>query len=136
MTSLAGAASRWPWAGEVEGEGDGAGDGAADDCDGEAEGSFVIVTDGVAGLAVGVALCVGEGVALTPPGVALDGAPDTPPPSPRVEACVRCDPPDVMITVIPAAVATAAITATAAIRPGRRWTRRHHRQPDGRQSGQ
>ena len=131
--------------GEGEGEGDGDGDGEADDGDGDADGFLVIVTDGgtglgaparmvtdgVAGLAVGVALCVGEGVALTRPGVALDDTPDTSPPSPRAEACVRCDPPAVMITVIPAAAATAAITATAATRRGCRWTRCHHRGPAG-----
>ena len=101
-------------------------------CDGEADGSGVIVrdegtglgapagivTDGVGGIAEGAALCVGDDAGLTRPGVlgglrvALDDEPTTPAPSPTVEAWTRCDPPAVMITVLPAAAATAAITAT------------------------
>jgi len=104
-TSLPGAASSEPWAGEVEGEGEGEGDADDDVCDGEAVGFSVvvtdegpglgapagIVTDGVGGLAEGAALRAGDGAALARPGIALDGmaldeTPATPAPRPRAEA--------------------------------------------------
>ncbi len=110
-TSLPGAASRWPWAGEVEGEADGERDGG----DGEAgglslggtgEGAGLVapagtVGDGVAGLAGSAALCAGDDAGLAPPrlapprlalpgmalpGMALGEVPATPAPSPRAEA--------------------------------------------------
>ena len=86
-TSLPGAASRWPWAGEVEGEADGERDGGDGVCDGEAggfslgatgEGAGLVapagtVGDGVAGLAGGAALCAGDDAGLAPPGLAPPG---------------------------------------------------------------
>ena len=65
----------------------------------------------------------GDGARLAPPGAVLDAGAGTPASSPGPEACGRCDPPAVMATVIPAVMASAAATATAATTPGCRRTR-------------
>ena len=129
--------------GEGEGGREGEGDADDDVCDGEADGRSVIVgdggtglgapagivtngvTSGVGALAEGAALGACDDAGLTRPGVpeglwglgggvALDDKPTTPAPNPRTEAWGRLAAPVVMITVIPAAAATAAITATTA----------------------
>ena len=102
------------------------------------------MADGADGLAEGAA---GEDAAFERPGTArtgttrtgtvlpgagLDDELDIGPLSPRAEAWGRrSEPLTVMITVIPAATATATNTATGATTPGCRQTRRHHRGPAG-----